>query len=298
MVRINLLKTLTLEERRQRKRAYEREWQHNHKDRVIAARKKNSDQHKEYTKEWYKKNRDRLLAERHEKRIQDKAFAEKSRAYAREWHEKNRDHIRANAKIRYHQDRLDPEKVRVRAEQRRLWRIKNNIEIRERERKYKQKNLLKLRAEENERKRRDRVARGPGWQKQQERYGRPDVKAAIRAKRFLKVYGITLEQYDDILASQGGGCAICGVKPGNKHLAVDHCHKNNVVRGLLCHRCNAAIGLLKDMPGLCIRAATYLRLFEYCVQVEAETSPTAPKKPTMPPAWEETYRRVCAECRT
>lgn len=51
---------------------------------------------------------------------------------------------------------------------------------------------------------------------------------------------------------------ICGEPKTKKDLAVDHCHKTNVIRGLLCGRCNPALGYLQDSPDLARRAALYL----------------------------------------
>lgn len=70
-----------------------------------------------------------------------------------------------------------------------------------------------------------------------------------RRYQLKKKYGITLEEYDNILQQQDGKCAVCG--QNNSHskgylFAVDHDHKTGTVRGLLCHNCNMAIGLLKD----------------------------------------------------
>lgn len=62
----------------------------------------------------------------------------------------------------------------------------------------------------------------------------------------LKRYGITVEQYDSMLAEQNGRCPLCGDKP--KRLFVDHCHKTNEVRGLLCSNCNTVLGMVKENP--------------------------------------------------
>lgn len=81
-------------------------------------------------------------------------------------------------------------------------------------------------------------------------------------------YGIEPEQYDAILAAQGGGCAICSTdSPGGSggwHTDHDHaccpgqksCGK--CIRGLLCVNCNLALGQLKDDPALLRKAADYL----------------------------------------
>ena len=79
-------------------------------------------------------------------------------------------------------------------------------------------------------------------------------KAALKRK-----YGITIEDYDRRLKSQNGLCAICQTAPSKKRkLFVDHCHKTGKVRGLLCHNCNRALGMLKDSSKSAYRAAKYL----------------------------------------
>ncbi len=85
------------------------------------------------------------------------------------------------------------------------------------------------------------------------------------ARRWTKLkhkYGITVDQYDQLLAEQGGGCAICGVAGPEAArwgvLVVDHDHETGKVRGLLCSNCNCAIGLLGDSPELLTKAAGYL----------------------------------------
>lgn len=63
-----------------------------------------------------------------------------------------------------------------------------------------------------------------------------------RRDHIWKCFQITLEEYDAILAEQGGGCGICGrsPKPG-KSLAVDHDHRTGLIRGLLCFLCNRRV---------------------------------------------------------
>ena len=58
-------------------------------------------------------------------------------------------------------------------------------------------------------------------------------------ERHLRVtYGITCEQYDEILELQGGRCAICRALPKKQRLAVEHDHKTGIIHGLACARCN------------------------------------------------------------
>lgn len=73
-------------------------------------------------------------------------------------------------------------------------------------------------------------------------------------------YGMTIEEYDALLASQNGACAACGgLDPNGRRLAVDHDHATNAVRGLLCDFCNRAIGLVRDDPRVADGIAAYLR---------------------------------------
>jgi len=57
---------------------------------------------------------------------------------------------------------------------------------------------------------------------------------------------MTLGEYEEILKNQNYGCAICGQGNGNRPLAVDHNHNTGEIRGLLCGRCNCALGLLDE----------------------------------------------------
>ena len=79
-------------------------------------------------------------------------------------------------------------------------------------------------------------------------------------------FGVDEEMYQEMLAEQEGGCAICGRKStentdrwdGTASLSVDHCHDTGLVRGLLCANCNRAVGLLNDSPELARKLAWYL----------------------------------------
>jgi hypothetical protein len=80
-------------------------------------------------------------------------------------------------------------------------------------------------------------------------------KIADRKSHLKRNYGLTLEDFEALLASQGGGCAICG-KPDVDH--VDHDHVTGRVRGILCFRCNVALGQLDDDEDRARAAANYL----------------------------------------
>ena len=94
----------------------------------------------------------------------------------------------------------------------------------------------------------------------QRRYkGRPGYAAELREGHLRRKYGMTQAQYELRLREQGGGCAVCGraPKPG-KSLHIDHDHETGHVRGLLCFKCNAALGQLDDDLERIERALTYV----------------------------------------
>ena len=82
--------------------------------------------------------------------------------------------------------------------------------------------------------------------------------------KLKKMYGITLDQYNELLSKQGGKCMICQsdnngyYRKKPRAFAVDHCHTTSKIRGLLCSDCNTGIGLLKDNIDLLNNAIKYL----------------------------------------
>jgi len=91
-----------------------------------------------------------------------------------------------------------------------------------------------------------------------------EAKNLRRKSRTLGVK-ITHEEYKTLLSRQKKLCAICKNGETAKHksgsiciLSIDHNHKTKKVRGLLCKKCNTAIGMLNDDPKLVLKAFHYL----------------------------------------
>jgi hypothetical protein len=76
-----------------------------------------------------------------------------------------------------------------------------------------------------------------------------------RAGHLKRQYGMTQAERDAMVAEQFGICCIC-LAASAEH--VDHDHETGRVRGVLCFSCNAALGQLKDQPGVIRRAAAYV----------------------------------------
>lgn len=90
-----------------------------------------------------------------------------------------------------------------------------------------------------------------------------EAKKASRATHLKKQFNMTPQQYEDKLRLQGGCCAICRSIPRKRSLHVDHNHKTGQIRGLLCYRCNYALGLLADDVQRVFKMAAYLKMYEY-----------------------------------
>ncbi|MEK6881646.1 MAG: endonuclease VII domain-containing protein [Nanoarchaeota archaeon] len=167
----------------------------------------------------------------------------------KEWHQKyyiknkdkikkyqleNRDKTRKNGKT--YRERYK-EKIKISNEN---YRQKHREEIRENSKKYRQNNKEKYNTEY---------------------YRKRDLK---------KKYGIDIIKYNEISKKQKNVCAICVNSEKDKdyktkiirQLAVDHNHETGKVRGLLCSKCNKALGLFKDNIEILEKAIKYLKLYE------------------------------------
>lgn len=84
----------------------------------------------------------------------------------------------------------------------------------------------------------------------------------IMKRSYLKnVYGLDFKRFKKMLKTQKHRCALCYTHKSKlpRGLAVDHCHKTDKVRGLLCFSCNSALGLAKDDCNLLKRMIKYLK---------------------------------------
>lgn len=98
------------------------------------------------------------------------------------------------------------------------------------------------------------------WQKKNPDYARKwylanekEVKARARAHQIRTRYGLSVEEYERIVAR---GCSICGASEGRIYL--DHCHVTGNIRDALCQGCNSGLGMMGDDPERLRRAANYL----------------------------------------
>lgn len=116
----------------------------------------------------------------------------------------------------------------------RAWREANKEKVQERQRNYYAKNRESILA------RRDPIAE--------------------RDRHLRRTFGITLDEYKQMLAAQGGDCFICrSSDPVSANFAVDHDHATGEIRGLLCDLCNKGLGHFRDSEESLIRALEYLR---------------------------------------
>lgn len=107
-------------------------------------------------------------------------------------------------------------------------------------------------------------------------------KACVTVRQREYNYNMTENEHTELSESQGGVCAICGVGPGKRALHVDHDHGccpgsrscGICTRGLLCHNCNIALGLVKDSPDTLRAMVAYLEKYP---KVVFDITPYLPK---------------------
>ncbi len=88
----------------------------------------------------------------------------------------------------------------------------------------------------------------------------PEKFKAHARKALLKKYGLSIEQFDELLVSQNNACKLCKKLrlPTEREWQVDHCHDTGRVRGILCYNCNVGLGHFTDSPTLLAAAIEYL----------------------------------------
>lgn len=95
-------------------------------------------------------------------------------------------------------------------------------------------------------------------------YQREYQKKFYRKKHLKRLYGITTQDYFDMLHKQESRCAICNTHRDDlsRDLALDHCHKTGQIRKLLCQKCNVGLGMFNDDENLIVAALSYLKEFK------------------------------------
>jgi Recombination endonuclease VII len=155
-------------------------------------------------------------------------YREKNTARKRRWRERDIEGERAKGRARYHAAMADPVKAEV---------------IRAAKRTAEQK------------------AKSKRWREQN-----PDLCAYYSRRTLCRKHGITVEQFQELETNQDGLCAICKRPPDRRYLCIDHNHAccpglfscGKCVRGLLCVKCNRAVGGFGDDPVIIKRAAAYM----------------------------------------
>ena len=145
------------------------------------------------------------------------------------------------------------------------WKAANPEKVKAHDRKAKRKYLS---VEENKERRKDSAQRWRAKNPDKIRAGKrrcyeanPE-KYKFQSKRsaLKRIYGLTLEQRDELFAKQNYCCAVCKItEPGStKGWHMDHCHDTKRVRGILCNHCNLMLGYAKDNKLTLANAIAYL----------------------------------------
>ena len=157
---------------------------------------------------------------------------------AKTYKEKNKEQIKT-----YHKAYREKNKEKIKAKKK-TYREKNRGKIRAYQKAWEEKNKENIRA--------------------RKKIYRENNKDKMRNRDLKRNFGISLHEYDLMLTEQKGKCACCGTHQNEltRNLAVDHDHDTGLIRGLLCGKCNTAIGKLGDNIEGLMRALNYLEKHE------------------------------------
>jgi len=101
------------------------------------------------------------------------------------------------------------------------------------------------------------------WKKEAERTKKWQISNPEQWKKLQNCsrYKMSHEEYDDMMESTGDSCPICNYdfNEGRYKRNIDHCHDTGYVRGIICHRCNLAIGALEHDVSIFERAIEWLK---------------------------------------
>ena len=219
----------------------------------------------QYMKNYYEKNRDVLVEKsrkrddilkpvrlkfREERQIKRDAEAPERRERQikkhKEWLQKNKDRVRkANQLLEAARSEEDKKERRIRKEEY----DKNYHQVNKEKRRRAAKTWTennKERAESNNKR----------WKKENKDW----IRERNRKANLKFQFGLSLEQYNEMLSEQKECCAICGRHQSEWKipLCVDHDHTTNEIRGLLCRLCNTALGSFRDSPAVLRKAISYL----------------------------------------
>jgi len=176
-------------------------------------------------KTWYLKNRESVLKKLKEYRINN-------RVKIKEYFDKTKEHRKENM---------------------RLWYLKNRESVLKNRKEYRKNNQIKINKYLNENK--ERI------NSNSRKYYKENKKDLYIYKRnylLKKKYGIDFKEKLCIYSNQMKKCLICNKEYPINKLMVDHCHNSNKIRGLLCRKCNLAIGCFYDDIKILNRAIVYL----------------------------------------
>lgn len=200
---------------------------------------KNSAKEMEYRKKYYEKHKEEIIAKQ---KARNDARREDVAAYRKEYYEKNKESLLEKQRVR---NKLNyEEKKDEYAARSKKW-AKENPE------------RMSILAKSSREKNRQRYL-----DYRKEHYLNNIDKAALTARvSKMKRFGMTPAQYEEMMVDQNGVCAICGGENEVKsqfYLHIDHCHKTGKVRGLLCNKCNAMLGMARDSVEILNAAIQYL----------------------------------------
>ena len=207
---------------------------------------------KEYMEKWLAANKEQVKERKKEyyEATKDKPeVKERIKKYKKEWNQANEERNKEQRKIWW---AANGKKEEVK-EQRKTYRVENKEHLKENSKEWIENNKDKVRQT-----RKDWCDRNRDKLRENSRKRTPEQR---RKQKLWMRYRLTPVEYGELLNKTGGKCPVCGVKFDNKTYrpCIDHCHRTDKIRGILCARCNLGIGMFYENTEAMENAAAYLR---------------------------------------
>jgi len=196
---------------------------------------KHKDKIKEQKKKWYEDHKE-----------ERKKYREDHKEQSKKWYEEHKEHMKERNKKWYgeHKEHIK--------ERNKKWYEEHKEHMKERKKKWYEQHKDKIK-EQRKKWYEDHKEQSKKWYK--------DHKEERKKYHITHQYGLSLQEYNEILLKQNYKCAICG-KPldleNRKHTNIDHDHMTGVIRGILCNYCNSVLGYAFDNPDILQNAQDYI----------------------------------------
>lgn len=212
---------------------------------------RDKNEQKEYSRKYYLENKEKYIEYARKQYAKNK---EKIKERNRQQYTEKREELKKQSRNYYNLNKTEISKKQ------KNWHLKNKDIIRKIQKRYRKKHRVEIKKYNksyNLKNRKEKNQYRNEWRK-----NNPDK---VKAEKLKVRFKITLKEYNDLIIKQKNKCGICGnvfnfeKRNSMQYPCIDHSHKNNKIRGILCRKCNSGLGGFKDNIKIINQAIKWLK---------------------------------------